>query len=193
MSSTPNSNSFKEAGHEVLTHRVVNPASAVRSAGLLMLSPGNPGAAREVKRLVAEFRPEVAHVHNTWFSLSPSVLGALRSTGVPVVVTLHNFRLMCTNSLLFRDGHPCEECVGTHPWRGVLHRCYRDSVLASTAAAGAISCQSSSFRVVAERRPIPGAIAVLAKQIRRRRYSRGPDDYGIEFRRRPRPEGDAAG
>ncbi len=126
-------------GHEVLTHRVVNPASALRSAGLLMLSPGNPGAAREVKRLVEEFRPEVAHVHNTWFSLSPSVLGALRSTGVPVVVTLHNFRLMCTNGLLFRDGHPCEECVGTHPWRGVLHRCYRESVLASTAAAGAIA------------------------------------------------------
>ncbi len=134
---------LQSAGHEVVSHRVTNPSSALRSAGLLVLSPGNPGAGQAVKRLAAQFRPDVAHVHNTWFSLSPSVLGALQRSGVPVVMTLHNYRLMCVNSLLFRDGHPCEECVGSHPWHGVRHRCYRDSALASAAAAGAISINRS--------------------------------------------------
>jgi glycosyltransferase involved in cell wall biosynthesis len=81
----------------------------------------------------------VAHVHNTWFTLSPSVLGALHQSKIPVVMTLHNYRLVCVNALVFRDGKPCTDCVGRSPLPGVRHRCYRDSVLQSAAAAATIS------------------------------------------------------
>ena len=130
---------LRSSGHQVIAHRVTNPASAVQSAGLLLLSPRNPGAARAVRHLAEKFQPDVAHVHNTWFSLSPSVLGALHDTGVPVVVTLHNYRIMCVNGLLFREGRPCERCVASHPWHGVRFRCYRGSAMASTVAATGIS------------------------------------------------------
>ena len=155
---------LKSAGHEVFTHRVTNPTSGVQAAGMLLFSANNPGAAQAVRRLAAEFRPDVAHVHNTWFSLSPSVLGALHRIGVPVVVTLHNYRIMCVNSLLFRDGRPCEDCVGSHPWHGVLHRCYRDSALAFSRGGWGRHYQSSVFRLVAARRPLSRPIAVLAER-----------------------------
>jgi len=73
----------------------------------------------------------VAHVHNLWYRISPSAYAACREAGVPVVQTLHNFRMFCANALLLRDGRPCEECVGTVPWRGVWHGCFRGSRLAT--------------------------------------------------------------
>ena len=130
---------LRAAGHEVIEHHVSNPTGALATAGALVLSPSNPLSARAVKRLVASARPDVAHIHNTWYSLSPSVVRALKQSGVPVVMTLHNYRLFCANALLFRDGRPCEDCVGTHPWRGVQHRCYRDSAVASAFAASTIA------------------------------------------------------
>ncbi len=54
-------------------------------------------------------------------------------------MTLHNHRLLCANAALFRDGRPCELCVGPHPGTGSRHRCYRDSFAASTAAAATIA------------------------------------------------------
>jgi glycosyltransferase involved in cell wall biosynthesis len=128
-----------EAGHTVVLHQARNPSSPVVSAGLLAMSLWNPLAAKELRRLVERVRPDVAHVHNTWYALSPSVLAALAGAGVPVVMTLHNYRLLCANAQLFRDGGPCEDCVGSHPWHGVQHRCYHGSVLASAAASATIA------------------------------------------------------
>ena len=130
---------LRAAGHEVIEHHVSNPSGALATAGALVLSPSNPLSARAVKRIVASQDPDVAHIHNTWYSLSPSVVQALKQSGVPVVMTLHNYRLFCANALLFRDGRPCEDCVGTHPWHGVQHRCYRDSFVASAFAASTIA------------------------------------------------------
>jgi glycosyltransferase involved in cell wall biosynthesis len=130
---------LRRHGHEVLQHEVHNPPGALATAGSLALSPWNPLAARSVQRLAEQARPDVAHVHNTWFALSPAVVWALRRASVPTVMTLHNYRLVCANAQLFRDGAPCEDCVGTSPWHGVQHRCYRDSVLASLPAAATIA------------------------------------------------------
>lgn len=88
-----------------------------------------------VRRMCEGFRPDVAHVHNFWMKLSPSVHKACHDSGVPTVQTLHNFRLLCTNALLLRNGKVCEDCVGRVPWRGVVRRCYRNSLLASGAVA----------------------------------------------------------
>jgi glycosyltransferase involved in cell wall biosynthesis len=130
---------LRRGGHEVVEYHVQNPRSAGAAAAALAVSSWNVRAARRVAEVAAHVRPEVAHVHNTWFSLSPSIFPALRKLGVPVVATLHNYRLMCSNGLLFRDGRPCELCVGSHPWHGVRYRCFRNSTVASVAAAGVIA------------------------------------------------------
>jgi glycosyltransferase involved in cell wall biosynthesis len=73
-------------------------------------------------------KPDIVHVHNFFPQLSPSVYYACTKAKVPVVQTLHNFRLICPNALLFREGKPCEDCVGrTIPWPGIRNACYRDS------------------------------------------------------------------
>lgn len=128
---------LRMSGFQVIEHTATNPNTLLASAGRALLSPWNPAAFLELRRLARSSGADVAHVHNTWFSLSPSILEALHGTGIPVVMTLHNFRLACVNGLLYRDGRPCTDCVGRGTWQGVLHRCYRSSALASATVAGA--------------------------------------------------------
>ena len=128
-----------EAGHEVVPYVAENPRRPGPTAASMLTSAWNPLAARTLRAVAGRVRPDVAHVHNTWFALTPSVVAILDAMGVPVVMTLHNYRLLCVNASLFRDGRPCEDCVGTHPWHGVQHRCYRDSVASSAAVAASIT------------------------------------------------------
>ena len=85
---------------------------------------------------IRNFRPDIIHVHNTFPLISPSLYWAAERAGVPVVQTLHNFRLMCLNALFMRDGRVCEDCLGHVPWRGVARACYRGSHAASGVLAG---------------------------------------------------------
>lgn len=88
----------------------------------------------DVRRIVRRERPYVAHFHNTFPLISPAAYYAANAEGVPVVQTLHNYRLICPNALLFRDGHVCEECPGKAvAWPGVVHACYRQSRSATAA------------------------------------------------------------
>jgi glycosyltransferase involved in cell wall biosynthesis len=87
----------------------------------------------DVTELCRSFHPDVIHVHNFWFRLTPAVHSTAHSLGIASVQTLHNFRLLCVNSQFLRNGKICEDCLGKAPWRGVLHRCYRNSVVESTA------------------------------------------------------------
>jgi glycosyltransferase involved in cell wall biosynthesis len=122
-------------GHVVEQFLVENPTGAVQAAGAVLRAPWNPTAARKVLATARAFRPDVVHVHNTWFALSPAVVAALARDDMPMVATLHNFRTVCANGLLLRQGKPCELCVGSHPGHAIAHRCYRDSALLSTSAA----------------------------------------------------------
>lgn len=85
----------------------------------------------ELMKLFVEKRPDIIHVHNTFPLVSPSLYWAAAKARVPVVQTLHNFRLMCLNGLFLRDAQVCEECLGHLPWRGVIRRCYRGDGAAS--------------------------------------------------------------
>jgi glycosyltransferase involved in cell wall biosynthesis len=71
---------------------------------------------------------DVIHVHNTMPLISPSVYWAADRLGIPVVQTLHNFRLLCPQATFLREGKVCEDCLGHMPWQALRHRCYRDSV-----------------------------------------------------------------
>jgi glycosyltransferase involved in cell wall biosynthesis len=97
-------------------------------------------ARRSVQQRIAEFRPDIVHVHNFFPMFTPSVYDACRDARVPVVQTLHNYRLMCANALLFRDGAVCTDCLGrVFPVPAIRHSCYRESKLGSTAVAAMIS------------------------------------------------------
>jgi len=127
---------LRGAGHDVVRVRVENPESPIPTLGALAVAPYNPVSASRIPRTIAEARPDVAHVHNTWFALSPSVIRALDRAGIPTVMTLHNYRLTCANGLLLRDGAPCELCIDGSSWNAIRHRCYRGSAaLSATVAA----------------------------------------------------------
>jgi glycosyltransferase involved in cell wall biosynthesis len=82
---------------------------------------------------------DILHVQNFFPLWSPSVYYAASRNRVPVVQTLHNYRLLCANALLFRDQHLCQECLGRFlPWRGVVHACYRNSRAASAVVASMV-------------------------------------------------------
>lgn len=93
----------------------------------------------EIDRLQCGFRPDVIHAHNTFPLISPSLYGIAQRLRVPVVQTLHNFRLVCPQAMLIRNGQSCTDCVGHWPWRGVMHRCYRDSLAQTAVTAGMLS------------------------------------------------------
>jgi glycosyltransferase involved in cell wall biosynthesis len=79
---------------------------------------------------------DVMHVQNFFPMISPSVYAAAKKNGVPVVQTLRNYRLLCPSTVLYRDGHICEDCLHkTFKIPGIVHGCYRDSVLSSAAVA----------------------------------------------------------
>lgn len=82
---------------------------------------------RDIGDHIRRFQPDVIHVHNTFPLISPSLYFAAAKHGVPVVQTLHNFRLFCAQAMFIRNGAVCEDCIGHLPWRGVMRRCYRES------------------------------------------------------------------
>jgi glycosyltransferase involved in cell wall biosynthesis len=136
---------------EAREHRVVRYTDhndRVKDMGSLTLARAtvwNGTVYNELRRLLRAERPQVAHFHNTFPLISPAAYYAARAEGVPVVQTLHNYRLFCTNALFFRDGHPCEDCLGkTVPWPGVLHSCYRGS----RAASGMVAAMLSTHRML---------------------------------------------
>lgn len=130
---------LRAAGQDVSVARVQNPTRATDQVRSFSLAPWNRGSAKALGKVIDRVKPEVAHLHNTWYQWSPSVIGALRGRAVPVVMTVHNYRLMCINAIFYRDGSPCTDCLGTHPWRGVVHSCYRDSAAQSLVAASTLS------------------------------------------------------
>ncbi|MGI8517723.1 MAG: glycosyltransferase [Acidimicrobiia bacterium] len=120
-------------GHEVKQFSVDNPGSPAATVAALAQAPWNRKSAREVAEKVHDYQPDVVHVHNTWFQLSPAVVAAAHQLA-PVVMTVHNYRLMCSNAQLLRDGRPCRLCLDGSLWNGVIHSCYRDPVSSSLAA-----------------------------------------------------------
>lgn len=95
---------------------------------------------RKVRKILRDKDCDVLHVQNFFPLLSPSVYYAARADGVPVVQTLHNYRLMCPVGTFSRDGQTCEDCSNkVFPWPGIAHRCYRDSMTATTAVGAMIS------------------------------------------------------
>lgn len=97
-------------------------------------------AAKSIEQRIAHFKPDVVHIHNFFPQLSPSIHFACAKAGIPVVQTLHNYRLLCPGATFLREGNICEECLGRSvPWPAVKHGCYRQNRLASAVTASMLS------------------------------------------------------
>ncbi|MGI8430171.1 MAG: glycosyltransferase family 4 protein [Solirubrobacteraceae bacterium] len=127
------------AGHEVERVRVRNLERGTAALRAYAAAPYNVAQYSAMRARVRAFGPDVAHVHNTWFKLTPSIFHALHAERVPIVMTLQNFRLMCAEGKLYRNGRQCTKCVGRHPWAAVRYSCYRDAIGSSAVAAATIA------------------------------------------------------
>jgi glycosyltransferase involved in cell wall biosynthesis len=96
---------------------------------------GSTDMRHRIASALDQFRPDVVHVHNWFPTISASIFRQAKAAGIPVVHTIHNYRLLCVGATLFRDGHVCEDCIGS-AFRipGIVHRCYRGSASGSVAA-----------------------------------------------------------
>jgi len=101
--------------------------AAMPRAQLVADTLWSKNSTRDILAKIEDFAPDVIHAHNTFPLISPSLYYAAARHNIPVVQTLHNFRLFCAQAMFMRDGKVCEDCLGKLPWRGVVRGCYRES------------------------------------------------------------------
>ncbi len=78
---------------------------------------------RQIQKLLVEHRPDVVHVHNVFPLISPSILPECKKARIPVVMTVHNYRLVCPNGLFMNKGRVCEKCSGGREYNCLLNNC----------------------------------------------------------------------
>jgi glycosyltransferase involved in cell wall biosynthesis len=131
---------LRGAGHEVIEYRrsntEIDDLSLWSKSTLPLRAVWSGRAMRHLRALLRREKPHVAHFHNTFPMISPSLYSVCQEMGVPVVQTLHNYRFCCPRADFFRDGHICEACLGkTLPWPGIVYGCYHYSRVQTAAVA----------------------------------------------------------
>jgi glycosyltransferase involved in cell wall biosynthesis len=132
---------LRQKGHEVVQYTEDNRCiKGVRQIAVAAHTIWSGSTRHRLLRILHGVRCDVVHFHNTFPLISPSAYAACREATVPVVQTLHNYRLLCPAATFFRDGHVCEACLGkTPPWPGVRYACYRESHVQTTVVAATLS------------------------------------------------------
>ena len=125
---------LEEGGNQVVQYIVSNKelSTILRRFKTALCLPYSFEHKRKLKRELQKYKPDVVHVHNFLPILTPSIFTACKEQGIPVILTLHNFRLLCSNGLLYRDEAICEKCI-TKKWAlpAIQHGCYQESKLKS--------------------------------------------------------------
>jgi len=145
---------LEEKGHEVVPFAMQHPqnlpspyarffVSEVDFPGLLRASSPaavwkvatrsiyNGEARRKIAALADEVKPDIAHFHNIHAHLTTSIVAPLRKRGIPIVWTLHDYRLICPNTSLLSRGEICERCIPNRFYEAMLQRCKKGSLAAS--------------------------------------------------------------
>lgn len=131
------------AGHDVVRYtrnnREIDDYGPWRKASLAPRTLWARDSHRDLLDLLKREKPDVAHFTNIFPLVSPSAYYACRAADVPVVQSIHNYRVLCPAATFFRDGGICEECVEHSLWRSVRHGCYRGERSATAVLAGALA------------------------------------------------------
>ena len=122
-------NSYQRSNHEI------EALSFTQKLGLISRIVSASDTKLAVRDLLQNLKPDVVHIHNTFLMVSPAVYEVCQDESMPVVQTLHNYRLLCPASTFYRAGAVCEDCVIGGLLRSVQHGCYRDSRVMSGAIA----------------------------------------------------------
>lgn len=128
-------------GHEIIQY--IRSNSEITSTSLLLTSAQtiwNHSSYKEIQNILDLEMPDIIHIHNFFPIISPAIFYAAKSRNVPIVQTLHNYRLWCLNAYFFREGGVCESCKGS-PFMlpGIKHQCYRGNIGASAVLATMLS------------------------------------------------------
>lgn len=131
---------LEKFGHKVILYRRSN--SEIKEFNLLkkisLLTKEiiwSEDTYREIKKLIRAEKPDIAHIHNIFILVSPSVYYALSEENIPIVQTLHNYRLFCPAGVLYRSHRICEDCTGTNFIPSLIHRCWKHSFILTSAIA----------------------------------------------------------
>lgn len=96
----------------------------------------NPAARGAVRRVVNEFAPDIVHLHIYYGQISPSILAPIRKAGIPIIQTLHEYKIVCPAQTMLRDQEVCRACRGGRYWQAMRYRCNRGSLPRSALSAG---------------------------------------------------------
>ena len=124
---------LQSKGNEVYQYlrdnKEINNFNLLQKVNLLQKTYWAKDSYNEVINVIKKVKPDICHVHNVMPLISPSVFYACKKMAVPVVHTLHNYRLLCPNAYLFRDGAICNECLRHSAYHTLKYGCYRGSRL----------------------------------------------------------------
>jgi glycosyltransferase involved in cell wall biosynthesis len=163
------SRSYDGGGAAAVAQRVRDGAATIYSVG----------ARRALVRLLNTVRPDVAHLHNIYHQLTFSIVDELASRGIPMVQTIHDWKIACPAYTLFTEGAPCRRCPESNVLKAVRHRCVKDSVAGSSIAAveAAVAHKRGSYHRVATyiapsdfARSVVMLAGIPAEQVRRLTY-----------------------
>lgn len=124
---------LKESGFDVHVFECSNSGTesgdGIEKLLRLYHSQWSPIGYKMIEDVIKDVRPDVMHVHNYWYQLSPSIFKAAHDNGVATVFTLHNYRLLCPGVLFLRNNGPCEYCLTGNAWRSLFFRCHSNNFL----------------------------------------------------------------
>lgn len=118
---------FREHGHEVCFYRLTTERSRESLSGKIkgfLCGIYSPSGVKGLREILEREKPDVVNVHNLYPFISPAALFECKKTKVPVVMTVHNFRLICPTGLFMRNGKPCEVCLQKrNEWGCIQYNC----------------------------------------------------------------------
>lgn len=123
---------LREAGHQVIVYERSNEEiknlSLFKKVDFLVNGIGySKNTYKEITNIVQRQKPDIAHIHNIFFVISPAVYCALSDSNVPIIQSIHNYRLFCLNGILYRKGAICEKCSVDNFLPAILNKCWKNS------------------------------------------------------------------
>lgn len=127
---------LKEHGHKVIfyekTNEYIEPLPFFKkSAFTLFELRFSRNVYKELNEIINTEKPDVAHIHNIFFCITPAVYFVLKENRVPIVQSLHNYRLFCLRGTFYNRGAVCEKCIDKRLFEGILGKCWINSFFPS--------------------------------------------------------------